>query len=168
MNYAGIIKVDTANGLGCRVTLFVSGCDHHCKGCQNPQTWDCNYGKEFNVLTIDKILEYMNHDYIKGLSLSGGDPLKKENIPYILWLLREVKRVYPNKDVWCWTGDTWEQLMARPDTKAILQYIDVLVDGEFIESQKSLSLVWKGSMNQRVLDVKKSLELNHPVLYSNI
>lgn len=150
MNYAKITKHDIANGEGVRVVLWVSGCDHHCKGCHNPETWNPQYGSEFNISTILEILDLLSNDYIKGLTLSGGDPLKKENVPYIYWLVKDVKNKYPNKDIWCWTGYTMNELDNRADVKELLKHIDYIVDGEFIESLKDISLHWRGSSNQRI------------------
>lgn len=150
MYYSGITKCDIANGNGFRVVLWVSGCDHHCPGCHNPETWNPCYGKLFDVFTVLEILDALDKDYIEGLTLSGGDPLKKENIPYVYWLVKQVKEKYPNKDIWCWTGDTLEQLESRKDVKELLKYIDVLVDGEFIQSKRDITLAWRGSSNQKI------------------
>ena len=150
MYYSGITKCDIANGNGFRVVLWVSGCDHHCPGCHNPETWNPCYGKLFDVFTVLEILDALDKDYIEGLTLSGGDPLKKENVPYVYWLVKQVKEKYPNKDIWCWTGDTLEQLESRKDVKELLKYIDVLVDGEFIQSKRDITLAWRGSSNQKI------------------
>lgn len=150
MYYSGITKCDVANGNGFRVVLWVSGCDHHCPGCHNPETWNPCYGKLFDVFTALEILDTLDKDYIEGLTLSGGDPLKKENVPYVYWLVKQVKEKYPNKDIWCWTGDTLEQLENRDDVKELLKYIDVLVDGEFIQSKRDITLAWRGSSNQKI------------------
>lgn len=150
MYYSGITKCDIANGNGFRVVLWVSGCDHHCPGCHNPETWNSCYGKLFDVFTVLEILDALDKDYIEGLTLSGGDPLKKENVPYVYWLVKQVKEKYPNKDIWCWAGDTLEQLENRDDVKELLKYIDVLVDGEFIQSKRDITLAWRGSSNQKI------------------
>lgn len=150
MYYSGITKCDIANGNGFRVVLWVSGCDHHCPGCHNPETWNPCYGKLFDVFTVLEILDALDKDYIEGLTLSGGDPLKKENVPYVYWLVKQVKEKYPNKDIWCWTGDTLEQIESRKDVKELLKYIDVLVDGEFIQSKRDITLAWRGSSNQKI------------------
>lgn len=150
MYYSGITKCDIANGNGFRVVLWVSGCDHHCPGCHNPETWNPCYGKLFDVFTVLEILDALDKDYIEGLTLSGGDPLKKENVPYVYWLVKQVKERCPNKDIWCWTGDTLEQLENRDDVKELLKYIDVLVDGEFIQSKRDITLTWRGSSNQKI------------------
>lgn len=150
MYYSGITKCDIANGNGFRAVLWVSGCDHHCPGCHNPETWNPCYGRLFDVFTALEILDALDKDYIEGLTLSGGDPLKKENVPYVYWLVKQVKEKYPNKDIWCWAGDTLEQLENRDDVKELLKYIDVLVDGEFIQSKRDITLAWRGSSNQKI------------------
>lgn len=164
MNYADIKRVDVANGPGVRASLFVSGCTHHCKNCFNAETWDFNYGKAFTGHTIDTILEYMKPDYIKGNTLLGGDPVEPENQEALLPLLRAVREHYPDKDIWCFTGylfdedilgEMWEKY---PYTREFFSYIDVLVDGPFIEKQKSLNLKFKGSANQRTILVQESLQ----------
>lgn len=171
MNYADIKRVDVANGPGVRVSLFVSGCTHHCKNCFNAETWDFNYGKAFTSHTIDTILEYMKPDYIKGITLLGGDPVEPGNQEALLPLLRVIREHYPNKDIWCFTGylfdedilgEMWEKY---PYTREFFSYIDVLVDGPFIEEEKSLKLKFKGSANQRTILVQESLQKKELVLY---
>lgn len=170
MNYGEIKKCDIANGLGVRVTLFVSGCTHHCKGCFNPMTWDFNYGKPFTAQTEEEILKLLSPDYIDGLTLLGGEPMEKINQRGLLPLLRMVKKLYPKKNIWCYTGYTLEtdllsESMARCEcTDEILSLIDVLVDGEFIEEQKNISLAFRGSENQRIIDMPKTLESGSVVL----
>ena len=161
MNYANITKDDLNNGDGFRVGLWVQGCNHHCMFCQNPETWDKNKGLPFQQKEIDEILNELNKSYIKGLSLSGGDPLFPENREEITNLCRLVKSKYPNKDIWCWTGYVYEEIK----NLEILNYIDILVDGEFVNHLKDLSLRWRGSSNQRVIDVAKTRENNKIVLY---
>ena len=166
MYYADIKRIDVANGPGVRVSLFVSGCTHHCKGCFNPETWDFKYGKEYTKDTEDEIIEYLRPDHIKGLTLLGGDPLEYTNSIALLPLLDRIKKKLPNKDIWCFTGYTWEDLMNTYTLrKDILSYIDVLVDGEFIEELKSLNLKFKGSSNQRIIMVQESLEKGEIVLW---
>ena len=171
MNYADIKRIDVANGPGVRVSLFVSGCTHHCKGCFNPETWDFNYGNIFTQHEINKILEYLEPSYIQGLSLLGGEPFEYSNQQGLLPLMRLFKERYPNKDVWCYTGYTFEDdilenmMVKYPETREFINYIDILVDGKFIEEQKNLSLRFRGSSNQRIIDVKKSLETNEVVLW---
>lgn len=164
MNYADIKQYDVANGPGIRVSIFVSGCTHRCKECFNPETWDFNYGIPFTNETIDRIIEYMEPDYVTGLSLLGGEPMEQSNQEELLLLLKRVKETFPQKDIWCYTGYDFEKdvlgcmLEEWTQTGEFLSYLDVLVDGEFKEEQKSFSLRFKGSSNQRIISVKKTLE----------
>ncbi len=170
MNYAEIKNCDVANGPGVRVSLFVSGCTHHCKECFNPETWDFKYGNLFDEQAEQQILDELSKSYIKGITLLGGDPMEKENQAGIIELMRKIKVKYPDKDVWCFTGYDFEKDIMKkmynewPYTKELLSYIDVLVDGEFILEQKDLNLKFKGSANQRTIDVKKSLDEKKVVL----
>ncbi|MBP1754988.1 MAG: anaerobic ribonucleoside-triphosphate reductase activating protein [Firmicutes bacterium] len=162
MNYATIKKTDIANGSGVRVSLFVSGCTHHCKGCFNAEAWNFNYGSLFTEETEAEILEALSHTYITGLSLLGGEPLEPVNQRVLLLLVKKMKSIYPNKDIWCYTGYDYERELllesrARCEaTDELLSYIDVLVDGEFVEELKDISLQFRGSSNQRIIDVKAS------------
>ena len=165
MNYAKITKHDIANGRGVRVVLWVSGCSHHCTGCQNPDTWDDDYGSRFEASDLSDIITLLREDWISGLTLSGGYPLKPSNVDMCTIVAACAKSNVPNKDIWCWTGYTWDEIIAREDCKYILQCIDVLVDGEFIQDKYDISLKWRGSSNQRVIDVKKSLQAGKVVLY---
>lgn len=171
MNYADIKRIDVANGPGVRVSLFVSGCSHHCKGCFNEETWDFHYGKPFTEQEIEQILEYVKPDYIKGLSLLGGEPFEYANQQGLLPLLRRFIALYPNKDIWCYTGYDFEKdiqekmMVAWPETREMISYIDVLVDGEFVEDKKDLTLRFRGSSNQRIIDVKKSFEKHEVCLW---
>lgn len=164
MNYADIKKIDVANGEGVRVSVFVSGCNHHCKGCFNQCAWDFNYGKEFSEKEEQQIIDYMNHDYISGLSLLGGEPLEPRNQEGLLPLVKKVKEKFPNKDIWCYTGFDFEkdvvEKMAKNNetTRELLKYIDIIVDGKFEEDKKDLKLQFRGSSNQKIVDVKKSLQ----------
>ena len=164
MNYADIKKIDVANGEGVRVSVFVSGCNHHCKGCFNQCAWDFNYGKEFSEKEEQQIIEYMNHDYISGLSLLGGEPLEPRNQEGLLPLVKKVKKKFPNKNIWCYTGFDFEKdvvgKMAKDNetTRELLKYIDIIVDGKFEENKKDLKLQFRGSSNQKIVDVKKSLQ----------
>lgn len=171
MKYADIKKADVANGLGVRVSVFVSGCTHHCKNCFNQEAWDFNYGNEFTQKEIDKVLDLMNHSYVAGLSLLGGEPMEHINQQGLLPLLREVKNKYPDKNIWCYSGYTFEKDIMNnmyknwKETPEFLSYIDVLVDGKFEEDKKDLSLRFRGSSNQRIIDVKKSLASEKTILY---
>lgn len=172
MNYADIKQYDVANGPGVRVSLFVSGCTHHCKECFNPETWDFKYGTEFTQETIEEIVEYLAPEYVKGLTLLGGDPLERENQAAVLELVKRVREVYPKKNIWCYTGYLFEQdivgkMFQECDiTKELMSYIDVLVDGEFVLEKKDLGLVFRGSSNQRIIRVQESLRENKICLWT--
>ena len=164
MNYAEIKKCDVANGPGVRVSLFVSGCTHHCKECFNKETWDFQFGKPFTQDTINEILELLSPDYIKGITLLGGEPMEQVNQQGLLPLLRQIREKLPDKSVWCFTGYDYEKdVLARmvpewEETKEFLSYLDVLVDGEFKIEQKDLGLIFKGSANHRTVTVHSSLK----------
>ena len=170
MNYANIKKSDIANGLGVRVSLFVSGCTHHCKGCFNPETWDFNYGKGYTKEVEEEIIKALSPAYIAGLSLLGGEPFEPENSPFLATLTKRVKEELPGKDIWCYSGYSLDtdmlsgKLSGIPSTRALLENIDVLVDGEFVLDKKDISLKFRGSSNQRVIDVPASLKAGKPVL----
>ena len=163
MNYGEIKKCDIANGEGVRVALFVSGCTHHCKGCFNSVTWDFNYGKEFTSETEEEILEALNAGYSDGLSLLGGEPFEPENQKVLLPFLKKVKARYPEKNIWCYSGYLFDKELqgesrARCEyTDEMLSMLDVLVDGRFVEEKKNITLLFRGSENQRLIDVQKSL-----------
>ena len=158
MNYGEIKKRDVANGPGVRVSLFVSGCTHRCKGCFNEDTWDFNYGQKYTPQTEREILEAMRPDYVQGITLLGGDPLEKSNAAALIPLLRAVRQQLPHKDIWCFTGDTYEHLCNEgdPDKIELLSMVDVLVDGPYVEEKRNISLQFRGSENQRLLDLKKT------------
>ncbi len=166
MYYADIKNYDIANGLGVRVSLFVSGCPHACKGCFNKEAWDYHYGNVFTKECEEKIIEYLAPSYIKGLTLLGGEPMYPENQKCLLSLLKKVKEVYPNKDIWCYTGYLFDKeildiMVPKYEfTKEMLSYIDVLVDGRFVEKLHNKKLIFKGSSNQRIINVPKSLQEN--------
>lgn len=162
MRYHNITKDDMLNGDGLRTVLWVAGCDHGCKGCQNPVTWDPNSGLEFDEAAKEEIFEQLNQSYIAGVTFSGGDPLYWGNVADITELAKEIKKKYPKKTIWLYTGSLWESIVEMD----ILQYVDVLVDGEFIEEKKDVSLKWKGSSNQRVIDVQQSLKTGTVVLHT--
>lgn len=158
MNYAALKKFDIANGPGVRVSLFVSGCRHRCKNCFNSEAWDFSYGNPFTSDVENEILTELGKDYIMGLSLLGGEPFEPENRAALTDLLEKAKQKYPEKQVWCYTGFQFEELLKQETAKEMLKYIDVLVDGKFVEELKSADLIFRGSSNQRIIDVKKSLE----------
>lgn len=170
MNYADIKKHDTANGWGIRVSLFVSGCSHHCKGCFNPETWDFRYGHEYTKSQEEEIIKACEKDYIRGLSLLGGEPFEKANQKEVCELLKRFKAEFPDKDVWCYSGYTFDVDMVpggkvwTNSTREMLERIDYLVDGEFVEDLKNLRLKFRGSSNQRVIDVQKSLKTGKTVV----
>jgi anaerobic ribonucleoside-triphosphate reductase activating protein len=154
MNYAKIKPVDVANGEGVRVSVFVSGCSHYCKGCFNYELWNYNAGQKFTCDIIDEILDLCSKDYITGLSLLGGEPLDPNNMADMNLLCYAFKRKFPNKTIWCYTGYEWEKIKQL----YIMKFIDVLVDGKFVQELKDPRLKFRGSSNQRIIDVKKSLD----------
>lgn len=162
MKYADIKYYDIANGLGVRTSLFVSGCTHRCRGCFNENTWDFNYGNDFTDETILEILDSISPKYISGLTLLGGEPMEPSNQRALLPLLEQFKKRFPEKNIWCYTGYTYETDLLSSDgrarcevTKDFLSYIDILVDGEFIQEQYDISLKFRGSKNQRILQIQK-------------
>ena len=163
MNYAEIKTCDIANGEGVRVSLFVSGCSHHCKNCFNKETWSFDYGKPFTDETEDYIIKELKPGYIDGLTLLGGEPFEPQNQRALLPFLRRVRGLYPNKNIWCYTGYLFDKELLNESrarceaTDEMLSLIDVLVDGEFVQELYSITLQFKGSSNQRIIDVKKSL-----------
>ncbi len=161
MRYHNITKDDMLNGDGLRVVLWVAGCCHACPGCQNPVTWDAEGGLCFDEESKTELLGILERDYISGITFSGGDPLHPANIREITELAREIKEKYPDKTIWLYTGEVWEHIC----TEEIISYLDVLVDGPFIEALKDVKLLWKGSANQRVVDVQASLKENKVILY---
>ena len=173
MNYATIKNCDIANGPGVRVSLFVSGCTHHCKGCFNEVAWDFNYGQPFTQETIKSILEMLRPPHIKGITLLGGEPFEPQNQPAIVELLRQVKAKYPEKSIWAFSGYLFDKdiLAGRLGpweiTKEFLSYLDVLVDGPFVEAKKNLSLRFRGSENQRLIDVPASMKSGEIVLWED-
>lgn len=170
MNYATIKNCDIANGPGVRVSLFVSGCTHHCPGCFNEVAWDFAYGEPFTQQTIDSILDMLRPAYIRGLTLLGGEPFEPENQGPIVELLRQVKQEFPEKSIWAFSGYLLDKdiLSGRlGDTREYLSYLDVLVDGPFIQAKKNLSLRFRGSENQRLIDVPASLSAGEIVLWQD-
>ena len=164
MNFSAIKTHDVANGIGVRVSLFVSGCTHHCKDCFNPETWDFNCGEPFTCEQEKQILEALKPDYIKGFSLLGGEPFEPVNQRALVSLLKKIKGSYPDKAIWCYTGYVLDRELLKESrarcevTDEMLSYIDILIDGEFVAEQKDLNLRFRGSTNQRIIDVKESLQ----------
>lgn len=173
MNYASIKKLDIANGPGLRVSLFVSGCTHHCKGCFNPEAWDFQYGNTFTESTEKEIFEALALPYVRGLSLLGGEPFEPANQAALLPFLRRFKKKYPTKDIWCYSGYDFEKDMLTGNlgpwdiTREMLSYIDILVDREFVLEKKNPNLRFRGSENQRVIRVQESLEQDQVVLWDD-
>lgn len=170
MHFATLKEVDIANGAGVRVSLFVSGCTHRCQDCFNDIAWDFQYGEEFTQETIDYILKALSPSHIKGLSLLGGEPMEPSNQQGLLPLLRQFKEMYPDKDVWCYSGYVLEELLdggkAHIDiTNEILNDIDILVDGKFVAELKDVRLKFRGSSNQRIIDMKKTIQSKNIVLW---
>lgn len=173
MNYLGIDKSSISNGPGVRVVLWVSGCTVHCKGCQNPESWDFNAGKILDETAEKELFEALNKPYIKGITFSGGNPIERKNIWHIDWLIREIKNKFPSKDIWLYTG--WK--LSKDDfglTKynmniysETLKLCDVVVDGPYIEEQRDITLAFRGSKNQRLIDVKETLKQGEIVTIQN-
>lgn len=163
MRYHNITTDDMLNGDGLRTVLWVAGCTHCCKECQNPITWDANGGVPFDEAAKQELFEKLNHDYISGITFSGGDPLHPLNREPITVLAKEIKETFPDKTIWCYTGFLWEDLQKEE----ILKYIDVLVDGEFMIDLLDTKLKWCGSSNQRIIDVPASLAFDKVILYVN-
>lgn len=170
MNYGSIKKYDIANGTGVRVSLFVSGCTHHCKGCFNSETWDFNYGKEYTEKTEQEILNALNFTHIAGLTLIGGEPMEPSNQRVLLTLVKKVRKLYPEKNIWCYTGYTLENDLLKESrarcevTDELLSYIDILVDGEFELNKKNIMLKFRGSENQRIINLQETLKSGKIVL----
>lgn len=161
MRYHNITKDDMLNGEGLRVVLWVSGCSHHCKNCQNPITWDPEGGLFFDEAAKEELFAELEKDYISGITFSGGDPLFPGNRQDITALLKEIREKFPDKNIWMYTGFSWEEISALE----AMQYVDVLVDGKFVEELKDNQLHWKGSYNQRIIDVQKSLRESSVYLF---
>ena len=157
MNYAGIKKTDVANGPGGRVSLFVSGCRHHCKGCFNSETWDFAYGKPFDDEVLNEIMAALEPEYIEGFTVLGGEPFEPENRETVLEVIKTVREKHPDMSIWCYSGFLFDVLKDTDVSRDILKLIDVLVDGRFVEEKKNLRLKFRGSENQRLIDVPKSL-----------
>lgn len=186
MNYSGISECDVLNGTGFRVVLFVSGCSHKCYNCQNPKTWDKNFGHPFTEKTKQYIFNCLDKDYIDGITITGGDPLYKYNLDEVLKLVQVIRISFPDKTIWLYTGFRWEELIMYDSYNSfiplesnlrkdiyelyikrhqIIELCNIVVDGEYIDEQKDLTLKFRGSKNQRIIDVKQSLAQNKMVLY---
>ena len=173
MHYHQYYPIDVVNGLGTRCSLFVSGCEHQCKGCYNQSTWRLDSGHLFTQEMSDRIIADLKDSKVRrrGLSLSGGDPLHPANLVEIYALVTRVRNECPDKDIWCWTGYTWEELMRpgeTPDKLELLQLIDILVDGRYLKDQHDSLLQFRGSRNQRILDVPRSLAAGRPVVWAKL
>lgn len=172
MNYANIKKCDIANGLGIRVSLFVSGCSHHCQGCFNEEAWDFEFGKPFTLETVNELFEALDQPYVAGLTLLGGEPMEIVNQRALLPFLQKYHERYKDKNIWCYTGYLLDDLKKGGRaycevTDELLSYIDVLVDGPFVMSLKNITLKFRGSENQRVIDLKETLKSGHIVLFDD-
>lgn len=165
MYYHNIDHCDMLNGDGIRVSLWVSGCSLHCKGCQNPQTWDFNSGIPFDSEALQELYDALDKEYIQGLTLTGGNPM--DNMPEVLHICRTVKERFPDKDIWLYSGYTLEQILQWEVGVCILEYVDVLVDGPYIEEQRDISLKWVGSKNQRVINLKETLKQGKIITLQN-
>lgn len=171
MRYGAIKKRDIANGIGVRVVLFVSGCTHHCKGCFQPETWSFDYGQDYTKATEDEILEALRPAFIDGLTLLGGEPFEPQNQAELIKLLRRIRKELPEKTVWAFSGYTFEELTGESRarcavTDEMLSMVDVLVDGEFVEEKRNISLQFRGSENQRLIDVPNTLKSGQIVWWS--
>lgn len=175
MNYHKIEKTSVANGTGIRVVLWVSGCSLHCRGCHNPETWSLNSGKLFDNEAKNELFEALNKPYIQGITFSGGHPLEDENVECIYNLMLEIKEKFPSKDIWLYTGYTWDQIFPtvcldmfnvnNMHRKAVVEMCDVVVDGSYIEEQQDITLKFAGSKNQRLIDVRKTIAEQKVILY---
>lgn len=180
MNYHNLTYPDQNNGDGLRVVLWLSGCSHHCFNCQNPQTWDENSGIEFDIEAKKELFDELSKDYISGITFSGGDPLHENNIIEVNNIIQEIKKQFPNKTIWLYTGYTWEELSPNRLIKGIdeestfhnvraniIKSCDVIVDGPYIDDLRDVTLKWRGSSNQRVIDVQKTLQKGEIVLWTD-
>lgn len=161
MRYNKIRKMDVSNGPGVRVSIFMQGCAFHCKNCFNPETWDFKAGNEFTGATIEKVLSLADKEYVAGLSILGGEPMHPKNIEGTTMLAKRFKERFPNKTLWVWTGFLFDRDLKD---KEVLKYVDVLVDGQYVDELHDFTLKWRGSSNQRVIDIKQSLKKNKLVL----
>ena len=177
MNYLGIDKTSISNGPGVRVVLWVSGCSIHCRGCQNQESWDFHAGKPFDDTSKLELFDALNKQYIKGITISGGHPLENNNVEDVYLLLKEIKEKFPTKDIWLYTGYTWGQIFPtvcldvfninNMYRQSVVEMCDVLVDGQYIEEQRDITLKFRGSKNQRLIDVKETLKQNKIITIQN-
>jgi anaerobic ribonucleoside-triphosphate reductase activating protein len=171
MNYAGIKYCDIANGLGCRTVLFVSGCRNHCKDCFQPQTWDFSYGEPFDEKVQQEIIDSLAPNYVQGLTLLGGEPFEQENQKALVPFVEKVRAQYPQKNIWAFTGYLYDKDLVpggrkyTEDTDRLLSMIDVLVDGPFLVEEKDIRLKFRGSRNQRVIDMKETIKNGKVTLF---
>lgn len=164
MRYNLIRKMDIADGPGVRVSIFLQGCEFHCFNCFNPNTWDFNDGEEFTDEVVERLMELCSEEYVEGLSILGGEPMHPINVPATTQIAKAFKELYPKKNIWVWSGFTFEALQKRKDSAEALKYIDVLVDGQYKDELHDFRLKWRGSSNQRVIDVQKTLKKGEIVL----
>lgn len=167
MRYHNITQNDMNNGDGLRVVLWVAGCEHHCKNCQNPVTWNPDDGLVFDKSAFNEIMKALKKSYIAGITFSGGDPLHPKNRGSVFTLIKSVRKRFPKKTIWVYTGYTWEQILENKYMLATIKYADVLVDGQFCEELKDVNYHWAGSTNQRVIDVQKSLQKGEVILHES-
>lgn len=169
MNYHDITYPDMNNGSGLRVVLWLSACSHHCYNCQNPQTWDCNSGIPFDQAARSELFEQLSKDYISGITLTGGDPLHENNLNDVLDLINEIRLSYPEKNIWLYSGYTWDEVFNGENEirKEIIAKCDVMIDGRYVDELRDICLKWKGSTNQNVIDVKESIKQEKSILYCN-
>lgn len=176
MNYIKISKYDTSNGIGIGVVLWVSGCRCHCYNCHNPSTWDFNVGQPFTEETMQELLNSLNKSYISRLTLSGGHPLEPQNLDTVYNIVKTVKEKFPNKSIWLYTGYTWEEILEKDKSYEdlgingispldVIKYCDVLVDGKYEDDKRDITLAWRGSSNQRVINIQESLKQNKIILW---
>lgn len=166
MNYHDIKKCDMLNGDGIRVSLWMAGCEHNCDQCQNPQTWDVNGGLSFDEIVEEELFESLNKPYISGITFTGGDPLHENNLQDVLNLVNKIRLLLPEKTIWLYSGYTWEAIMDDAKRREIVLNCDVLIDGQYIDEQRDITLKWRGSPNQRVIDVKQSIADNQLKLHT--
>ena len=167
MKYHNITHDDMLNGDGLRVVLWVAGCEHHCKGCQNPITWNPNKGITFDDKAKEEIFEELGKTHVSGITFSGGDPLHPRNRSHVFLLIKQIKEKFPTKTIWVYTGYTWEQIQGNKYLPSVIKFVDVLVDGKFEKEKADFNYHWAGSTNQRVIDVQESIKKGQVVLYDN-